>query len=215
MANIDKAEWHYQGNFPADLPPENGGTHIGMFLAWVILRDLTSRALERAAGAKVQELIDRKITGRSLLFDALDEKFFDGLLNMAGKAFVRDYYETNCYISDYDMVLGTGLPSTYHVADTWENYDKIAAVLNDRFHRWQRGEKPPLPPKDPAIAAHEEAERRFLDAIFEASGFIPADPFKAIEVLERFVSTDPSETHRDAARRELDHIVQRYGKRPT
>ena len=33
----DRADWHYGGDFPEGLPDENGGTHIGMFLAWVIL----------------------------------------------------------------------------------------------------------------------------------------------------------------------------------
>ena len=30
----DDASWHYEGAYPADLPPEAGATHIGMFLAW-------------------------------------------------------------------------------------------------------------------------------------------------------------------------------------
>jgi hypothetical protein len=33
---IDRADWHYGGDFPAELPDENGGTHIGMYLAWII-----------------------------------------------------------------------------------------------------------------------------------------------------------------------------------
>ena len=37
---IDKADWHSGGEFPANLPPENGGTHIGMFVAWAILHNL-------------------------------------------------------------------------------------------------------------------------------------------------------------------------------
>jgi hypothetical protein len=36
----DRADAHYGGNFPSDLPPEAGATHIGMFLAWVILNGL-------------------------------------------------------------------------------------------------------------------------------------------------------------------------------
>ncbi|RML48695.1 DUF7832 domain-containing protein [Pseudomonas avellanae] len=29
----DDASWHYNGNFPSDLPDTAGATHIGMFLA--------------------------------------------------------------------------------------------------------------------------------------------------------------------------------------
>jgi hypothetical protein len=28
--SYDRADWHYGGNYPKGLPPENGGTHIGM-----------------------------------------------------------------------------------------------------------------------------------------------------------------------------------------
>lgn len=38
MANIDRADWHYDGQYPKGLPPENGGTHIGMFLVWVAIQ---------------------------------------------------------------------------------------------------------------------------------------------------------------------------------
>ena len=42
------------------------------------------------------------------------------------------------YFSDYEEVLGRGLPSMYHVADTWENYDKIAPVISSRFSKWRQ-----------------------------------------------------------------------------
>ena len=40
MAYYDLTDWHYGGDYPPDLPPENGGTHIGFFLAWAIHRGL-------------------------------------------------------------------------------------------------------------------------------------------------------------------------------
>lgn len=37
MTSIDKADWHNgSGEYPKDLPDENGGTHIGMYFAWII-----------------------------------------------------------------------------------------------------------------------------------------------------------------------------------
>ncbi|WP_441328174.1 DUF7832 domain-containing protein [Mesorhizobium album] len=30
----DDASWHSGGNFPRELPPEAGATHIAMFVAW-------------------------------------------------------------------------------------------------------------------------------------------------------------------------------------
>ena len=137
MANIDRADWHYGGNYPPGLPPENAGTHIGMYLAWIIHRNLASNELVVLGGDTYNWILNRETTGRDLLFNKLDEKFFDELLNPEGRAFTRDYYETNGYANDYDRVLGGALDSLYEVKDTWENFDKIAAVLDERLAAWR------------------------------------------------------------------------------
>jgi hypothetical protein len=31
------------------------------------------------------------------------------------------------------------LPSQYHVEDTWENYEKLKARIDERFAEWQAG----------------------------------------------------------------------------
>ena len=59
------------------------------------------------------------------------EEFFAGLLTKMGKEFTRDYYETHVYIDDYESVLGGTLPTLYHVADSWGNYDRLAPVLDE------------------------------------------------------------------------------------
>jgi hypothetical protein len=41
----DDASWHYGGDFPKGLPQKAGATHIGMFLAWMILNGLSSEEL--------------------------------------------------------------------------------------------------------------------------------------------------------------------------
>ncbi len=137
MANIDRADWHYGGNYPAGLPAENGATHIGIYLAWIIHRGLASKALIQLGGETYERVLKRKATGRELLIEELDEKFFDRLLNREGKAFTTAYYETNEYLADYDQVLGGELESLYHVEDTWDNYDKIAPVLDERLRAWR------------------------------------------------------------------------------
>ena len=145
MANIDRADWHYGGNFPDDLPQENGGTHIGMYLAWILDRGLGSRKLLEYAAPSLEALRARTITGRQVLFDELDEKFFSELLTKDGKKFTDAYYESQLYFADYDNTLGGDLPTLYHVADTWENYDRIAAVIDQRFAQWRNGETLPTP----------------------------------------------------------------------
>ena len=145
MANIDRADWHYGGNYPSDLPPENGGTHIGMYLAWVMLRGLASDELRQHAGDTWQWVMNREVTGRDLLITKLDEKFFDDLLTPEGLAFTKSYYETYGYANDYDRVLGGDLPTLYHVANTWENFDKLVPVIDERLAAWRAlGSTPPM-----------------------------------------------------------------------
>jgi hypothetical protein len=146
MAYIDCADWHSGGDYPAELPSDNGGTHIGMYLAWIILRGLGSKELILQAGDSYNWVRSREITGRDLLFTKLDGKFFDELLTAEGKAFTKSYYETNGYANDYDRVLGGDLPTLYHVQDTWENFDKLAPVLDERLAAWKAiGDSPPIP----------------------------------------------------------------------
>ena len=139
MANIDRADWHYGGTYPDDLPPENGGTHIGMFLAWIINRDLGSRQLAKIAGDKLESVRRRECTGRDLLFSDLDEKFFASLLSPDARKFTEAYYESDQYIQDYDELLGGDFETLYHVPDTWENYDRLAPRIDERFASWRRG----------------------------------------------------------------------------
>ena len=140
MANIDRADWHYGGNYPSGMPPENGGTHIGIYLAWVISRGLGSKQLRKLAGHRFEALERREITGRTILFEELDEKFFSTLLSSEGRSFTHEYYESNRYVQDYAEVLGGGLPTLYHVADSWENFDLMAPLLDRRLAAWRESQ---------------------------------------------------------------------------
>ena len=139
MGNIDRADWHYgSASFPRELSPEHGGTHIGMYLAWIIRNGLGSDDLPDSIGDRLLLLERRVITGRQMLFAELDEKFFTTLLSDEGKRFTHDYYASNKYLSDYSELLGGNLTSLYHVADTWENYDKLTPRLDLRLATWRR-----------------------------------------------------------------------------
>jgi hypothetical protein len=136
----DRADWHYGGNYPPDLPPENGGTHIGMFLAWAITRGLEGEihhedARDKEALAAVRE---RRMTGREFLFKQCDEKFWETDLSDEGNAFARTYYATG-YLQDYEAAFGQAVPTPYHVEDSWENFDKISRVLDRRYQEWKAG----------------------------------------------------------------------------
>jgi len=133
----DKAEWHYGGVYAEDLPPENGGTHIGMFLAWAILHGLEGALHREEWPEALAALRARQITGRTFLIQRCDGALGEDDFSPEGNAFAAAYYASDNYVADYQDVLGGNEPTLYHVADTWENYDRIAPVIDRRFKEWK------------------------------------------------------------------------------
>ena len=137
----DRDSWHYNGDYPEDLPPENGGTHIGMFLAWCILHGLIGKVHQRQSKCELDAVASRLMTGRQFLASCCNGRFWDCDLNDEGNAFAREYYggdgKSGEYFEDYFDTLGADLPSSYHVEDTWENYDLIAEVIDLAYADWR------------------------------------------------------------------------------
>ncbi|GAB1440377.1 hypothetical protein MASR2M36_31600 [Providencia sp.] len=136
---IDRMDWHYGGDYPKGLPTENGGTHIGFYLAWIINNDLVGEFHLEESENEIAQVKDRKLDGREFLITVCDEKFIDEDLSIEGNAFTEFYYaaEEGGYFEDYERVLKGDLPSTYHIENSWENYDKIASVITDAYNKWK------------------------------------------------------------------------------
>jgi hypothetical protein len=138
MATIDRADWHYKGDFPGNLPKENGGTHIGMYLNWIIDNDLIGEALREDAAEGIQSVKSGKITGRDFLFQYCDEKFPEDFLNEEGLEFTQRYYKRlGTYMYDYQDVLGKKYDSLYEIPDTRQNYELIAGKITKEFEKWK------------------------------------------------------------------------------
>jgi hypothetical protein len=138
----DDASWHYGGDFPDDLPEEAAATHIGMFLAWAITNDLAGELHLGDSQDSIQKVKNRSMTGREFLLKECDEKFTDEDLNEEGNLFAQYYYEGEDdhygkYLADYEETLLSGLPSMYHVDDTWENFDKIESPISKSYQEWK------------------------------------------------------------------------------
>jgi hypothetical protein len=133
----DKAKYHYDGEFPEDLAPENGGTHIGMFLAWAIQRGLVSEELAKEGPGEIEAVRERRKTGRDLLLTYLDECISEEEFSDEGNAFAESYYESNAFLNDYATLFAERYPTCYHVEDTWENFDLVAAVIDKRYEKWK------------------------------------------------------------------------------
>jgi hypothetical protein len=135
----DRADWHYGGDFPKGLPKESGGTHIGMFLAWIILRELEGELHREESALALRAVRERKMTGREFLFQQCDEKFTDEDLSDEGNLFTNWYYEGDgTYLDDYSDLLADDVESLYHVADSWENFDKLVPIIDSRFEEWKK-----------------------------------------------------------------------------
>jgi hypothetical protein len=136
----DDASWHYGGDFPSDLPPEAGATHIAMFLAWALLNGLAGELHQEELPEELDLLRSRQIAPGTYFLQYCDGKLTDEDLNKAGNAFAEAYYnvENSPYPIDYSSAVnGDELPSLYHVPDNWETYEAISPVLNTRFAAWQ------------------------------------------------------------------------------
>jgi hypothetical protein len=137
----DRDEWHSNGDFPDDVPPENGGTHIGMFLAWAILHGLAGPDHHRHSKTELDAVQARLMTGREFLRRRCSGKFWSCDLNDEGNAFAKEYYggggKAGEYFDDYFDVLGAYHESVYHVEDTWENYDLIAEEIDYAYEQWR------------------------------------------------------------------------------
>jgi len=133
MPKLDDTSWHLgSDDFDPDLPEENAATHIGFFVAWAINKGLWGASPGVDWTAAVQRVRDRVITGRTFLLEECDGKLFSGMLNDEGNAFAQTYYP-RAYVRDFHSTLVVGLQSDYLVVDSWENYDRIAEVIEQRY----------------------------------------------------------------------------------
>jgi len=147
MATIDRLDWHCTNEYPKDLPLENAGIHIGMYLAWIIINDLIGEIhLESEQSiSQVNKVKNREITGLDFLISECDEKFWENDLNELGLQFTNFYYESEkspSYFIDYAKILSDNVETIYHVENSWKNYDKLSKKIDKRFKAWNKtGEK--------------------------------------------------------------------------
>jgi hypothetical protein len=124
--------------------PLNAGTHIGMYLAWIILNRLESFQLRQQAASPVEEVRNREISGRDFLFAHCDGRLTSDALNKEAQIFTESYYEDR-YLNDYEDILVSRASGTYTVADSWTNYDRLAKVMDQRLRDY-RGNNPSAKP---------------------------------------------------------------------
>ena len=138
---LDDASWHSGGDFPDHLPPEAGGTHIGLFLAWMLLNGQGGESRADGFG----ELAQRTQTPGAWFMAQCDGKLMAEELSDEGNRFAAAYYLYDeeghedgepSYLPDYAKSF-TDAADAYSVPDTWASYERLAPLLAARFAMWQ------------------------------------------------------------------------------
>jgi hypothetical protein len=140
----DDASWHYGGDFPQDLAPEAGGTHIGIFVTWAMLNGLAGPIHTEDFPEELSRLKNREFTPGAWFLVTCDEKFTDEDLNDEGNDFARSYYADEDglkvtspnFLTDYEATFPE-VAHLYRIPDTWETYDKFAPTISRRFIKWR------------------------------------------------------------------------------
>src|SRR5512135_784608 len=139
--SYDRADFDYSTE-EEPLTKGHAATHIGVFLAWAIMNHLENDWHVQHSAALLEQVRRRHMTGRQFFEAACKEQFAEKDLNVEGNAFAEFYYrnadgERGAYFEDYRKTLAKKLPSFWHVADTWENYDRLAPVIASRYEAWK------------------------------------------------------------------------------
>jgi|ERR1044071_340063 hypothetical protein len=137
----DRADFDYSTE-DQPLPKGHAATHIGMFLAWACFHGLLNEFHQHHSAEWVAKLLARKITGRQFFEAVCKEQFTERDLTVEGNSFADYYYrepsgERGAFFGDYKRTLAKNLPSFWHVADTWENYDKLSPIIRRRYEEWK------------------------------------------------------------------------------
>ncbi len=138
----DNADYHTRELEDAEANAEWGASHLGLFVAWAASHDLLSAALRKPAMA----LKARSTRPLDWLFAHRDGRLAEADLTEAGNRFARYYYGTpaeglhageGSYLQDFIATLKGGDDTTL-VEDSWENYDRLAPIIDQRYAAYIR-----------------------------------------------------------------------------
>lgn len=132
---FDKAKYHIQTMLEEGLSEEQAYVHIGLYFAWLINNDLTSEYFIEESTAEIKAHKSREISPCQI-FKNWDGVLIGELLNKTGYNFSISYYDDK-YLSDYQKGLRIKDDDLFKVEDNWENYDKLAKILDKAFKKWK------------------------------------------------------------------------------
>jgi len=132
MAKLDDVSW-YLDNGESE---QDAATHIGMFVSWLIHNDLWGSFPGIDWSSAVSLVRTRSMSGRTFFLERCDGKLMSEMLTEEGAAFSQAYY-LKSYLKDFQLVLAKDAKPDDLVDDTWENYDRLANVISERYAKWK------------------------------------------------------------------------------
>jgi hypothetical protein len=155
MRKYDDYEYHTGAAIDSGQPEENGFTHIGFIISWLVRHDMG--AMSFFSPEIVAELLRGQISPNDLR-DLVDGKLISDAFTPAGAAFLDAYYETG-YAHDYELEFGGLAP--YSVPDEAEYQARIDRRIDEAYEHWIAADRPvrglfdawPPPPYAPGTAA--------------------------------------------------------------
>jgi hypothetical protein len=98
----DRANYHLEGDWPARLAAKQAYVHAGLFLGWVIERELYSDEFAEDFADEIRDFRARKRTGPEI-YRRCGGALVDDMLTKEGNAFASNYFDlsTGKYLLDY------------------------------------------------------------------------------------------------------------------
>ena len=195
--SYDRLDWHADGAIEAGQPPENGFTHIGLYLAWLIRQDLHDRDFFPAA--HVAAVKTGEMTGSDLA-DDIDGKLVADDLSDEGRAFSDARYAA--YTAAFEATFANEV--RYSVGDDEAAYTRIAPVIDAIYAAWVADGRPAaaapmaVPPAPPAVERPlpDQVSMRLMQESMDriAAELRPAEPWpprpRATPDLEALIPAD-------------------------
>jgi hypothetical protein len=140
LTSYDRLDWHVDSAVEAGEPPENGFTHIGLYLAWLIRHDLHDPEL--FPPDHINAVKRGEMTGSDLA-DDIDTKLLSMEMTTEGAAFSDARYAD--YLDAYGEVFSD--QSAYSVVDDAESYAIVEPLIDGLYQGWIDAGRPKPEPK--------------------------------------------------------------------
>lgn len=144
---FDDLDYHAGEAEEAGYPAENGFTHIGLYLAWLIRHDLHNP--EHFPAEHVAAVRSGDMAGSDLA-DHLDDKLMADDMTAEGASFSAARYDA--YLANYEREFAA--EPSYSIEDDAASYARIAPAIDREYGEWVAAGRP----RPTAPDLHERAE---------------------------------------------------------